>query len=555
MVFQISVVFNQRRLIIVSSVLLLFTPPVWSAVLFFWPLLVSTVLGVLAVVSFNGKSYGASLHEERMEERIPDVTASISSDAHSEEITDVLMVRGEEVGWLEWLHNEDLEKCRTQRRLHAIDGTWELGEEKTVLHANVSVADEDLLKDQVENARLADVNALSTSKSDIHMSTELNEDPNAGEKYISVSSVKGTRDDTILKEDSSNAERSDNTLTAESVLVINALTMESLKTSSICCDGSAASTITCRSSTDLQVLSEEKLDNVHGKSIVTCQSSADFNVLSEEEVKHVQEKTFDSVVCIETDSVCTYGGAIQVPGLTMLHDSTSCKIDEKLTVTAHSGSEVVMDSTYHSIESLERSSICCNGSTASTATCQRSSDLRAISEEKLSDVQRKSLDLVVHNESGFVFTDKDAIQVCALTMQCDGKLCKIDEGSTAAALSGPEVVMDSTNESPTANEESRGYAMMLQPRKTVVVGDASEILSAKKGSISSTLESEVLLMNKGDWICGENVEDLIAGKMSHFNKMEGVRENDGGLKWDVSDEEENTSSLRFSFFHNDMTAI
>ncbi|KAH7430976.1 hypothetical protein KP509_08G022800 [Ceratopteris richardii] len=29
----------------------------------------------------------------------------------------------------------------------------------------------------------------------------------------------------------------------------------------------------------------------------------------------------------------------------------------------------------------------------------------------------------------------------------------------------------------------------------------------KEGSIPSTLEPKVLLMNKGDWSCGENVED------------------------------------------------
>ncbi|KAH7444057.1 hypothetical protein KP509_02G062200 [Ceratopteris richardii] len=81
-------------------------------------------------------------------------------------------------------------------------------------------------------------------------------------------------------------------IAVERVLVINALTMESLKTGSICCDGSAASTLTCHSSIDLHVLTEEKLDNVQGKSIVKCQSSADFNVLIEEKVNHMQKKVF-----------------------------------------------------------------------------------------------------------------------------------------------------------------------------------------------------------------------------------------------------------------------
>ncbi|KAH7291717.1 hypothetical protein KP509_29G030200 [Ceratopteris richardii] len=93
--------------------------------------------------------------------------------------------------------------------------------------------------------------------------------------------------------------------------------------------------------------------------------------------------------------------------------------------------------------------------------------------------REKLLDLAVHSESDFVFTGRGTIQMCALTMQCDGTLCKIEETSTAAALSGSEMVVDRTTESPVANEERRGYAMMLQPMKIVVVGDASETLSTK----------------------------------------------------------------------------
>lgn len=150
-----SVIFSpvKSRFLLASSVLLLFTPPIFSLLVFFWPLIVSTVLGVLAVVSFgqHGISTG---QEEGISENLAASPDMVVSSANVEEISDVLMVGNQEVTWLEWLHNEDMEKCRAQERANCMSARWDVDELDVACEASMGT-----LASRVEEKSMVDAYA------------------------------------------------------------------------------------------------------------------------------------------------------------------------------------------------------------------------------------------------------------------------------------------------------------------------------------------------------------------------------------------------------------
>eukprot|EP00250_Pteridium_aquilinum_P001397 c11594_g1_i1 orf=2-511(-) len=110
---------------IACSVLLLFTPPIFPMLMFFWPLIVSTALGVLAVISF-----GQQAEDTASVTGVDHAESAVRSDeaafpAQAETISNVLMVGNQEVTWLEWLHNKDTQKVRTQECEHAMPAVWD----------------------------------------------------------------------------------------------------------------------------------------------------------------------------------------------------------------------------------------------------------------------------------------------------------------------------------------------------------------------------------------------------------------------------------------------
>lgn len=114
MAYKLFSSLKSHPLITAFSVLLLFTLPIFHMLMFFWPLIVSTALGVLAVVSFGRQSdehttpiAGCGTVESAGH---PDI---ITFPPYEEKISNVLMVGNREVTWLEWLHNEDTQKLCT----------------------------------------------------------------------------------------------------------------------------------------------------------------------------------------------------------------------------------------------------------------------------------------------------------------------------------------------------------------------------------------------------------------------------------------------------------
>ncbi|MCO5576117.1 hypothetical protein L7F22_029924 [Adiantum nelumboides] len=127
----------KRRFLLASSVLLLFTPPMFSTLVFFGPLIVSTVLAVLAVVSF--RQHGgifAGQEEEQSESCVARQNLVISSAASTEKISDVLMVSNQEVTWLEWLHNEDMEKCLAQDHMDCLPARWNFDDSDAAIESS-----------------------------------------------------------------------------------------------------------------------------------------------------------------------------------------------------------------------------------------------------------------------------------------------------------------------------------------------------------------------------------------------------------------------------------
>ncbi|MCO5562812.1 hypothetical protein L7F22_016444 [Adiantum nelumboides] len=129
----------KRRFLLASSVLLLFTPPMFSTLVFFGPLIVSTVLAVLAVVSFRqpgGSSAGQE--EEPSESCVARQNLVISSAASTEKISDGLMVGNQEVTWLEWLHNEDMEKCLAQDHIYCLPARWNFDDSDAAIESSAA---------------------------------------------------------------------------------------------------------------------------------------------------------------------------------------------------------------------------------------------------------------------------------------------------------------------------------------------------------------------------------------------------------------------------------
>lgn len=121
MAYKLFSSLKSHPLIAAFSVLLLFTLPIFHVLVFFWPLIVSTALGVLAVVSFGRQSdehttpiAGCGTAESGGH------TDIIPFPPYDQKISNVLMVGNQEVTWLEWLHNEDAQKLCAHEREPAV---------------------------------------------------------------------------------------------------------------------------------------------------------------------------------------------------------------------------------------------------------------------------------------------------------------------------------------------------------------------------------------------------------------------------------------------------
>ncbi|KAI5082592.1 hypothetical protein GOP47_0002335 [Adiantum capillus-veneris] len=134
--------FSRRILLLLASALFLpFAPSIFSVLIFFWPLVVSTVLAVLAVVSYGQQSGISAGQEEEAasENSIARLNINVSSAANTQKISDALRVGNQEVTWLEWLHNEDMEKCYTQgHRLDCMQAGWDV-DDLDVVRSEASV--------------------------------------------------------------------------------------------------------------------------------------------------------------------------------------------------------------------------------------------------------------------------------------------------------------------------------------------------------------------------------------------------------------------------------
>lgn len=97
----------RNRPLLFASLLLFFTPPLFPVVVFFSPLIVSTALCVLALVSIRAH-FGASAGElDSVDAKAAKLLDGLGSSIIEEKAGEVVRMSREEVTWLEWMEGHD----------------------------------------------------------------------------------------------------------------------------------------------------------------------------------------------------------------------------------------------------------------------------------------------------------------------------------------------------------------------------------------------------------------------------------------------------------------